>query len=517
MAFENKLSTFLDKKIWAIPLMFGIMCVLFLGAIVGIEIRHFENVPIEFAFSIGGELCGMAVAIMMTLSILPSYKRQSGYNRIFVKVLLVGSSCLFFDTIQMLIDGIPELTLLNKILCILVFINIAFFAYFFFLYALHVLKSDDKVMTTLAYVGAFLLFVVSLLPFVNFFYPLYFTIDEATGIYARNHDTWWISQTYTVFMIVCVMIGIFLSKESIKTKILIGAFIAIPILAVGSGGYTYGVSIQYTAMMVSLVLIYAFLYSSNEKDLYSKNRELGVATNIQKNMLPNIFPAFPERKEFDVYASMVPAKEVGGDFYDFFLIDDNHLGLVMADVSDKGIPAALFMMASKIMVKNYAMLGLSPKEVITAVNKQICGNNQEEMFVTIWLGVFDLKTGLLTACNAGHEKPVIMKPNGDFEIFKDKHCFVVGWDGMAPFSEYQLQLEKGSKLFIYTDGVPESYNGSSRFGVEEMVNVLNKNKDLSPKEILTNMSEALNTFAGNQDQFDDTTMLCLEYKGYDNE
>ena len=144
--------------------------------------------------------------------------------------------------------------------------------------------------------------------------------------------------------------------------------------------------------------------------------ELELATRIQADMLPNIFSAFPEREEFDIYAAMTPAKEVGGDFYDFFLIDDDHLGMVMADVSGKGVPAALFMMMSKILVSNFAMMGGSPAKVLEQVNTQICKNNEEEMFVTVWFGVLEISTGKVTAANAGHEYPIIKKANGEFEI-----------------------------------------------------------------------------------------------------
>jgi sigma-B regulation protein RsbU (phosphoserine phosphatase) len=291
----------------------------------------------------------------------------------------------------------------------------------------------------------------------------------------------------------------------------------LPILAMASGGYKTGVAIQYIAMMMSVILIFAFVFSDNEKDLFSTNKELGLATNIQKHMLPSIFPAFPDRKEFDVFASMTPAKEVGGDFYDFFLIDEDHLGLVMADVSDKGVPAALFMMASKIMVQNYAMMGKKPSEVLTAVNNQICQNNQDEMFVTIWLGILDLKTGILTASNAGHEKPAIKNPNGKFDLLQDKHGFVVGWYKNVKYTDYEIKLEKGSKIFLYTDGVPEASSGEGQFSRERMVKTLNKYRDMNPEEIVKNVKDDIDLFVGHEDQFDDITMLCVEFKGYENE
>ena len=244
--------------------------------------------------------------------------------------------------------------------------------------------------------------------------------------------------------------------------------------------------------------------------------ELALATRIQADMLPNIYPAFPERPEFDIYATMDPAKEVGGDFYDFFLIDDDHLGLVMADVSGKGVPAALFMMVSKILVQNYAMTGRSPAEVLKAVNDQICSNNREEMFVTVWFGVLDIQSGKITAANAGHEYPAMMLSGGKFELVKDKHGFVIGGMEGIRYKEYELQLTPGSRLFLYTDGVPEATNAQSEmFGTERMLAALNIAPDAAPETILKNVREAVDGFVKEAEQFDDLTMLCVEYKGKD--
>ena len=242
--------------------------------------------------------------------------------------------------------------------------------------------------------------------------------------------------------------------------------------------------------------------------------ELELATRIQADMLPNIFPAFPERDDFDIYASMTPAKEVGGDFYDFFLVDDSRLAMVVADVSGKGVPAALFMMMCKILLQNQVMAGKSPAEALEAVNNQICSNNREEMFVTVWLGVLDLETGVLTASNAGHEKPIVMMPGGDFELFKDRHGFVIGGMEGLKFKEYQIQLEPGSKVFAYTDGVVEATSENDElFGAERTVEALNVVKDGSPETILIETKKAVDRFVGNAPQFDDLTMLCVEYIG----
>ena len=242
--------------------------------------------------------------------------------------------------------------------------------------------------------------------------------------------------------------------------------------------------------------------------------ELSLATDIQASMLPHIFPVFPMRSEFDIYASMDPAKEVGGDFYDYFLIDDDHLGLVIADVSGKGVPAALFMMASKIILQSVAMLGNSPAEILRRTNEAVCSNNEAQMFVTVWLGILELSTGKLTAANAGHEFPALRQPNEKFELYKDKHGFVIGGMEGVRYKEYEIQLEPGSKLFVYTDGVAEATSAEQElYGTERMIDALNTDPDATPQQILKNVRASVDGFVKEAEQFDDLTMLCIEYKG----
>ena len=242
--------------------------------------------------------------------------------------------------------------------------------------------------------------------------------------------------------------------------------------------------------------------------------ELTMASQIQNSMLPHVFPPYPNRREFDIYATMKPAKEVGGDFYDFFLIDEDHLGLVIADVSGKGVPAALFMMIAKTILQSCAMLGKSASEILAKTNEALCSNNQVDMFVTVWIGILELSTGKLTASNAGHEYPVLKHPDGRFELYRDKHGFVIGGIAGAKYKEYELQLEPGAKLFVYTDGVPEATDAENRmFGIERMMEALNREPDAVPGRILENVHEAVDVFVRDAEQFDDLTMLCLEYKG----
>ena len=240
--------------------------------------------------------------------------------------------------------------------------------------------------------------------------------------------------------------------------------------------------------------------------------ELNIAAQIQRDMLPQTFPAFPERDDFDLYASMDPAREVGGDFYDFFMVDDDHLVLIIADISGKGIPAALFMAIVKSLLKTRASSGESPSKVISSLNNQICKANTTEMFASVWIGSLELSTGVLTATNAGHEYPVLSRAGKPFEVLKDRHNLVMAAMPDTPYTEYRIVLEPGDRLFVYTDGVPEATDPDTiLFGMDRMVEALNSEPDADPKELIHNMTLAINRFVRSAPQFDDITMLALTY------
>ena len=234
--------------------------------------------------------------------------------------------------------------------------------------------------------------------------------------------------------------------------------------------------------------------------------ELNMATEIQASQLPRLFPPFPQRTEFDIFASMDPAKEVGGDFYDFFLVDDDHIALVMADVSGKGIPAALFMMVS----------GESPSETLKNVNNQLCDGNTAGFFVTVWLAVLEISTGSGIAANAGHEHPALRRAGGSFELVTYRHSLAVATMEDVPFKQHEFSLRPGDSLFVYTDGVAEATNrGNELFGTERMLAALNKDPDAAPKQIIQNVADGITAFVDGAEQFDDITMLCLKYRGPD--
>ena len=254
--------------------------------------------------------------------------------------------------------------------------------------------------------------------------------------------------------------------------------------------------------------------------------ELSVASQIQENMLPTHFPPFPDRNEFNLYAVMDPAREVGGDFYDFFLIDDDHLAVVVADVSGKGVPAALFMVISKTLIKNVTLSGVytSPAEILKDVNNRLCEGNEDNMFVTAWLGILTISDGSLVSSCAGHEYPVFYHKSEGFILEKDPHGLAMGGMEDVRYRDTKWMMNPGDLLFLYTDGVPEANNSAHElFGNERMLASLEKSLDeLGQNQEADGMDlylflrvvrEQIDDFVGETPQFDDLTMLCLEYRG----
>ena len=295
---------------------------------------------------------------------------------------------------------------------------------------------------------------------------------------------------------------------------------------IGDEGFHFELQKMYKTGDEIEVLATAFSNLEEELDRYiteeTKNAsekerlatELKVATQIQADMLPSIFPAYPDQLEFDLYASMTPAREVGGDFYDFFFVDEHHLALVMADVSGKGVPAALFMVIARTLLKNRTKMGGSPADILSYVNHQLCKGNKEAMFVTIWLAIIDIRTGEGWAANAGHEHPALCDRDGRFRLVTYKHSMVMGMMDNISFSEHKFKLEPGDTLFVYTDGIPEATDSENmQLGTNRMLEILNRNPSADPETIINSMSKGINSFINGAEQFDDITMLCFKYYG----
>ena len=241
-------------------------------------------------------------------------------------------------------------------------------------------------------------------------------------------------------------------------------------------------------------------------------QELMLAHNIQDSALPKNFTF--SHTGFEIFAIMDPAREVGGDFYDFFFVDKDKMALVIADVSDKGVPASLFMMRSKTAIRGLAEAGVEPEEIFYRVNNELCEGNEINMFVTVWMGIIDLNTGDMRCLNAGHEYPAVRRKNGDYEILRDKHRLPLGAMKDMTYTGYDLHLDPGDCVYVYTDGVPDAINvNEEQYGIERMCEALNIYKEASMQGLLRAVKYDLDDYVGEADQFDDITMIGFRYNG----
>ncbi len=245
--------------------------------------------------------------------------------------------------------------------------------------------------------------------------------------------------------------------------------------------------------------------------------ELDVAASIQANMLPVDFPLFPDQSQFSLHASMTPAKEVGGDFYDAFLLDDDHLCMVIGDVSGKGVPAALFMVISKTMIKNRAQMGGTPAQILHDVNNSLCEGNKEMMFVTVWLGILTISTGEVIETSAGHECPAVRKAGGDYSLIEKPHGLVLGVISGSEYEDDVFLLNPGDSLFVYTDGLTDASGKGERLGSKRMLDILNAHRDDPPELLIGSVWKDVDRFVNGEEQFDDLTVMSVMYHGGDSD
>ena len=325
---------------------------------------------------------------------------------------------------------------------------------------------------------------------------------------------------FFILMIIMMIIAVGLSGRMIKPVLSLSEGVKI----VGNGDLDYNLNVRAKDEIGDLAL--AFNKMTQDLKTYIKSlkettaekerieSELKIAHSIQNSMLPRIFPPFPDRKEINIFASMEPAKEVGGDFFDFFFIDDKKLCFVIADVSGKGVPAALFMVITKTLLKNQALLGMPAEEIMTTVNSLLCADNDECMFVTVFLGILEVDTGRLTYSNAGHNPPLLYRNDGEYDWVVSKKGFVLaGMDNMK-YQSNEIKLEKNDTLFLYTDGVTEAMNSDGKlFSDERLKTTLNKLKNINGKELTEGVRAEISDHVKDAAQSDDITMMVLKYNG----
>ena len=350
------------------------------------------------------------------------------------------------------------------------------------------------------------------------------TLNEAATIYNKNLDR--SKQTIIVLILLILIMGLTAGDRLSRRIVRPLEHMTNRVRSLGGKNlqfqmeeeYRTGDEIEVLAESFSALSAKTLQYVDQVKRVTAEKERIGaeltMANAIQRSQLPRLFPPFPNRHEFNLFATMKPAKEVGGDFYDFFMVDNDHVALVMADVSGKGVPAALFMMVTRMLIKSRLQSGESPSEALTNVNRQLCENNELGYFVTVWLAVLEISTGKGVAVNAGHEHPVLRRSDGKYELVLYRHSLAVAAMDGVRFRQHEFQLCPGDSFFVYTDGVTEATNGEHElFGTDRMLEALNKEPDAEPDQLLKNVMDDIHRFMDGEDQFDDITMMCLKYNG----
>ncbi|MBQ3790555.1 MAG: SpoIIE family protein phosphatase [Lachnospiraceae bacterium] len=483
--------------------------------IILISMKDLRDIKDIYIFNISTDIFGMIMGFVLFICTLIDVQKIGASNRSFLYLLNVIFLGLFTDACAWLVDAIPSLRILNLLDNTLYYLCNPFAAFFFWRYSAGFFRLDRKLAGFLDRIARIGLFVAVGTCIFNLFFGYYFTINPA-GTYERR----WlypVSMIYSSFVLIAVVIILIQQRRFINRNhwVSLVLYIIAPIILSILTMTVYGLSIAYPMLMINLLLMYCLINVDQGRNKMVSDRDLAIATAIQAGFLPSEFPAFPDRTDFDIHASMQAAKEVGGDFYDFYLIDDRHLVITMADVSGKGVPASLFMAVSKTMLKDHMMLIQSPAKSMTDINERLCNNNPGDLFVTLWLGLLDCETGHLTYINAGHNPPILQRAGGETVYLEEQGDGQFMLAGM-PYFEYEeseLTLEPGDSIFLYTDGVTEAKNVDDEFfGEDRLIKLIDGLREYTPREIVETVNREISIFRGKAVQFDDITMLHLRYK-----
>ena len=490
---------------------FFFMCCLFLTALILQFLRGVEGMEMSWEFSCGMEVFGIAICTLVYFTCMINKESFGFETDIFSTLLITSALNLFFDEWSWLVQGVSEARTANVVSNVLLYVNTYTMGLMFFIYSCRMLDVRTKLIKYSTRLFIILYFPAAIICILNIWYPIYFSVD-ALGVY-RREPYYMCRNWYYVIIIPAIIELLIKSKSSWREKGLVSSFLILPLLAETLSYFKFGMSTKPTASMIAIIVNYIVLVSKRERSIATTQGGLEIAAQIQEGILPKGPERLTGRKNYDIYASMSPAQEVGGDFYDYFMLDDDHLAILVADVSDKGLGAAFFMMISKVLIEARAKLGGNPSEIISYVDDRITKTNEFGMFVTVWLGIIDLKTGHVDACNAGHDYPAILKETGGFIVEKTTHGPPIAFLPEPRFEQYSFDLKPGHRIFLYTDGLTEAKrHDSTRFGIDRMLEVLNSNKGIDNQTLIGKMMEEVEKFADGEPQFDDITMLGFSFK-----
>ena len=507
----------LDKKTRRIFLLASIAyALLTLLVMVFFALRGKDELPVQSVINISIDIFAMIMGCVIFLTCLIDVAKTGANYRIYMYLLNVVFLGLLTDAGAWMADGVPALRIVNISLNTLYYMATPMAACLFYMFITTQLKlGEARLHTMQKFLNAGLMITIGVI-LLNL--PFRFLFDVgADGVYRRAAFSP-ICNIYGYITMLAALILIFRERKQLESYKIVTLllYVITPIVVSIFTAMSYGLSIGYPVTMCIMLLMYCIINVSQGRAQAANARDMEVAAAIQNGVMPRRFPPFPDRKEFDIYAYMDPAKEVGGDFYDFFLIDSDHIGLVIADVSGKGVPAALFMMITKALIKNTMIqTGDDPGDALYKVNNQLLNSAGElSMFVTIWLAKIEISTGRGVAVNAGHEHPAILRSGGDFELVEYPHSPAVCVIPDMDFGEREFKLDKGDMLFVYTDGVPEAMNhGRKQYDTDRMLKALNSEGKEDPRVSVENVKASLAEYVADAEQFDDITMLCFKYNG----
>ena len=492
----------------------GFWLICLLAAVSLVLLRLFGNGDMQpnWAFSVGIECFSILVSPIVYYCYMQDPDSSEAHTALFTQLLVADTLCLFLDEVAWLVQGNARFAALNTLANTLLYLGNCFIMILFWRYGAYLLLIPKRTAHRVNQILSWMAVAIEVVLVVNFFVPLLFSVD-VQGVY-RREALFPLALVPLLMVLPPLIQGFTQYNGPEKLKKVARFFFMLPLIGVVLTCVEFGLSIQYSAVLLSILLALGVIVSYRGKLMTATRTELNMAAQIQESMLPGTFPAFPERPEFDIYANMDPAREVGGDFYDFFMIDDDHLALLIADVSDKGVPAALLMMSAKILIHYRSRRGGTPSQILADVNDELCDKNESGMFVTVWIGILDTRDGTLTCVNAGHENPAVKRAGGAFRLFQDKHGLPLGVMPGMRYQDYTLQFDPGDMIFVYTDGVPEANNASKElYGLQRLERALNRLRDPAPKDVLEAVRTDVDQFVGDAKQFDDLTMLCMQYRG----
>ena len=513
MALEKK-----QFQIRAVLASFFFLFVLILGIYIFDSGRLISELPAFSIINISADLCAMALGyVLFICSVVDPSHNENNLNT-YLLLLFTCYCTAFIDEVCWLVDGKISLMSMNMVANTFYFMGAPILAFLFWRYVVSYLDVENIHIKRVNLFLAGGLIISILVRGLNPLYGYYFNI-KPDGFYQRG-EYYLISNLYPYSTMVLTLILVFIARKRFKMyQIVILYLYAFFPLAVGVlTVFSYGLSLSSPVIMLVLLLMYCILNVIQSRDRSIYDSELQMANAIQEGMLPHTFPPYPERTEFDLYASMNPAKDVGGDFYDFYMPDDDHLVVTIADVSGKGIPAALMMMVTKTLLKNRCLSDFRDcANILASVNNQFCENNELDMFVTVWIGVLTLPTGKLRYADAGHEYPAIMRNGQKFELIRERHSPPLGCMKGIKYTEKTTVLNPGDILYVYTDGVTEANNSRHEmFGEKRMLKALDNASGENMMTLSKSIVDSITKFIDGSEQFDDITMLGLKYNGPEN-